>query len=495
MTAIASGASISASARPVSPVWRIARKELEDLWADRRWRTLAVLCLVLAFAALLQGAISAQRQHEHLHASERSDRKVWTGQGNKNPHAAAHFGQYAFKPVGVLALADPGIDAHAGRAVWLEAHKQNNMQFRPARDADLSERVGRLSLVFVWQAVLPLLALMLGHATISVERTQGTLRQVLALGVQPWQLVAGKVLAQALVVASLLALSCLALAGLALVAEASHGQAAGGADLHWRVAGMAAAYLPYLLGFVLLGAAAAAAIANDRAALLGLVAFWLLNTFIAPRLASEWVERQQPLPKAQAFQEAMTADKRAQFGHDEKHPAFQAFKQRVLSQYQVQRVEDLPVSFRGLALREDDEAGYRIYDRHFGRLQGQIEEQDRQRAMAGWLFPLLALQPVSMAMAGTDNRHHHHFVMAAEAHRRVIQTAASDDLIRNARNGDAGYVAPPTLWQAIPALQYLPPSASWAMSGQALNLVRLWAWCGACALAAVLAAQTRLMKA
>ena len=34
------------------------------------------------------------------------------------------------------------------------------------------------------------------------------------------------------------------------------------------------------------------------------------------------------------------------------------------------------MSFRGLSLREDDEAGYRMFDRHFGRLQSQVERQD-----------------------------------------------------------------------------------------------------------------------
>lgn len=481
--------------RAVHPVWAIATKELRDLWSDLRWRTLAVLCLVLALAALLQGAVSAQRQHQHLHAAEQSDRRVWTAQGDKNPHAAAHFGQYAFKPVGALALADPGIDTHAGRAVWLEAHKQNDMQFRPARDADLAERMGRLSLAFVWQAVLPLLALMLGHAAIGVERTQGTLRPLLALGVRPWQLVVGKALAQSIVTGSLLALTCLALAGMALAVDGSHGPVGAVSDGIWRVLGMAFAYLPYLLGFVLLGVAVAAAVPNDRVALLGLVAFWLVNTFVAPRVASDWVDRQLPLPTAQAFREAMAADKKQQFGHDEKHPGFQAFRQRVLSQYKVQRVEDLPVSFRGLALREDDEAGYRIYDKHYGQLQARLDAQDQLRAQMGWVFPQLALQPLSMAMAGTDNRHHHHFVQAAEAHRRVIQTAASGDLIRNARNGDAGYTAKAELWSQIPALQYQQPQAAWALQGLGVNLLMLWSWCLACALAAVVAAQRRLMKA
>ena len=93
---------------------------------------------------------------------------------------------------------------------------------------------------------------------------------------------------------------------------------------------------------------------------------------------------------ALAFREAIAEDKKKLFGHDENHPGFITFRERVLKQYKVNRVEELPVSFRGLSLREDDEAGYRMFDRHFGRLQSQVERQDAWRAAAGILFPMLA---------------------------------------------------------------------------------------------------------
>ncbi len=196
------------------------------------------------------------------------------------------------------------------------------------------------------------------------------------------------------------------------------------------------AYTLYLLGFLALALAVSARARSSRAALVGLLVFWLLNSFLVPRWVTDVVRNADPLPTALAFRDAIAEDKKKLFGHDENHPGFIAFRDRVLRQYNVNRVEDLPVSFRGLSLREDDEAGYRMFDRHFGRLQSQIERQDAWRAAPGILFPMLALQPVSMAMAGTDNRHHHHFVRAAEQHRRLIQTAASQDLIDHARNGD-----------------------------------------------------------
>jgi len=464
-----------------SPAATVARKEWLDLRRDSRWRAFLALTLLLMAASLATGLAQVRRLDRERALAERGDRDAWTGQGAKNPHSAAHFGQYAFKPAGPLALADPGVDAYVGNATYLEAHKQNEVQFRAARDATLAARMGRLTPAFVLQTIVPLMAVLLGFSAFSGEREKGTLAQLMSLGVRPTDLLLGKAAAGAGVLLGLLALAC---AGLAVgAAFATPGGGAVASDA-LRTAGLFVAYALYVLGFLALALAASARARSSRGALVGLLGFWLLNTFVAPRVATELAARAAPLPTAQAFRDGIAADKRALFGHDESHPGFVAFRDRVLREHGVSRVEDLPVSFRGLSLREDDHAGYRIFDRHFGRLEAAVERQDALRSLAGFLFPMLALQPLSMAMAGTDNRHHHDFVHAAEAHRRLIQDEASRDLIEHARNGDESYVAPASLWEDIPAFRYERPSAAWAWRGRARDLAALALWAAACGLMA-----------
>lgn len=470
----------------VSALRLIMAKEWAEMRRDARWRVMLAVTLALMLAALVLGLQNTHRlAHAQAHAQE-GDRQVWTAQGAKNPHSAAHFGQYAYKPVGPLAVAEPGVDAFVGQAVWLEAHRQNETLFRAARDGTLAARMGQLNLAFVLQTVLPLMALLLGHAAWAGEREQGTLRQLLSLGVRPTQLLAGKALAALTVLMGLL---LLAGAGLALGLWLGGEGLQFNADQAWRLLGLLAGYGLVLAGFVMLALAVSAAVPNPRLALVGLLAFWLLNSFLVPRWVTETVRVTDPLPTAQAFRAAIAEDKKKLFGHDDKHPAFIAFRKQVLAQYGVARVEDLPVNFRGLSLRADDEAGYRINDSHFGRLQAQIEAQDSRRAAAGSVFPLLALQPLSMAMASTDNRHQHHFVQAAERHRRIIQTATSQDLIANAPPGSNDYAAPADLWQRIPAFSYSPPDAAWAWQTQGRNLGALALWALACTGAAVWAAR------
>ncbi|WP_018266981.1 DUF3526 domain-containing protein [Methylosinus sp. LW4] len=457
--------------------WRVARavalKEWAELRRDSRLAWLFGLVFLLMLGALAFGAAQHMRLDRERAAAAATDRALWTGQGAKNPHAAAHFGQYAFKPQSPLALADPGVDAYVGEAVWLEAHKQNEAQFRAARDAGVGARLGGLSFAFVLQTVMPLVAVLLGFAGFAGERERGTLRQLMSLGASPIDILAGKALA-ALGALSVLLIPAFAAAVLATLFLADHDFSV--ADQLERLLALSFGYGLYLAGFVFLALGVSAFSKSTRTALVLLLAFWLANCFLAPRVMTDVAKRVAPLPTALEFRNAIAEDKNKTFGHDETHPSFIAFRDSVLAQYGVSRIEDLPVNFRGLALRKDDENGFVIFDKHFGALQAGFDAQDRLRAAPGFLFPALAMQPFSTSFSGTDSWHQYDFATAAEAHRRRIQTAASEDLIHNARYGDASYVASRDMWERIPSFDYAAPAVSFALSHARGDLVALALW-------------------
>lgn len=439
---------------------------------DRRLVALFVVTLLLMTAALAFGAAENARLTRERAAAADADRQLWTNQSAKNPHAAAHFGQYAFKPISPLALADPGVDPYVGSAVWLEAHKQNEAQYRPARDSGGAARLGGLSLAFLLQTAAPLLVLLAGFQSVSGERESGTLKQLLSLGARPADLLAGKALALIGAVFTLLAPAAIG-AGLALAAM-TDGEKLPLADQFTRLAALTIGYGAYLAGFAFLALAVSALARSSRAALVALLAFWLVNSFIAPRIAADLGRALAPTPTAQAFRAVIAADKARTFGHDERHPAFIAFREEVLKRYGVSRVEDLPVSFRGLALRRDDESGYAIYDQHFRALQATFEKQDAIAQAAGFVFPLLAMRPFSMALAGSDSRAQFNFAAAAEAHRRAIQNQVSDNIIHFQH--DESYVAGPELWKRIAAFAYRAPDMRFALEGAGEAILGLSGW-------------------
>jgi ABC-2 type transport system permease protein len=246
------------------------------------------------------------------------------------------------------------------------------------------------------------------------------------------------------------------------------------ADQFIRLGALTLGYSFYLAGFAFLALGVSALAKNSRVALVALLAFWLINSFLAPRLATDLARRFAPTPTAQAFRAGIAKDKAATFGHDETHPAFLAFRKEVLKTYGVTRTEDLPVSFRGLQLRKDDEIGYTIFDKHFSALQTAFDRQDALRASPGFLFPLLAIQPFSMAFGGSDSRSQFNFTTAAEAHRRVIQNEASDNIIHFA-HGDS-YAAGPELWKRIGAFSYSAPTVAFPLSYSGLSIAGLAGW-------------------
>lgn len=467
----------------------IARKELVELLRDSRFWWTGGIILLLMLIALFLGWRQMQRVDGEHAAARAVTYQQWLDQGDKNPHQAAHFGQYAFKPVSPLAFVDPGIDQFVGSTVWVEAHKQNEFNFRPARDATSLQRFGELTIAFVLQILAPLVIVLLGFSAFTGERERGTLRQLLSIGVKPTQLLIGKGLAIiAAVGALLLPVALLGFIALGFVDD----QHADAKNLYLRSTWLILGYAIYLTGFIALALGVSAASSSSRKALIGLLAFWVVNGFIAPRAMTDLARIVSPTPTKVEFQNGLNEARKATFGHDETHPAFAAFRDEVFKKYNVTRIEDLPVSFRGLTLRKDDENGYRIYDEHYGALWAIYARQERIRAIAGFAFPLAALRPFSMGLAGTDTFHQNRFATAAELYRRQIQTAMSEDLIQHHKNGDNNYVSNRRLWEQIPALEHKIPEARTAIAEQGLNLGILSAWLfGAIAFAVTAARRLR----
>src|SRR3546814_14091080 len=100
--------------------------------------------LLLLRTSFLTGYQRYQSLHSIQEASQARDNEQWLSQDKKNPHTADHFGNYAYKPQGTLAFFDNGIGNSAGSVVWLEAHKTNFAQNRPAQDNSTASRFGAL---------------------------------------------------------------------------------------------------------------------------------------------------------------------------------------------------------------------------------------------------------------------------------------------------------------------------------------------------------------
>ena len=456
----------------------IARKEFTDVVRDGRFRWCAALVGALLLVSLGHGWVQARQAQEELAAAQATARDHWESQGEKNPHSAAHYGIYAFKPRLALSFVDEGVDPYTGTSVWLEAHRQNEFLMRPAQDATAAQRVGALTAAQVLQNLVPLLIILLTFGVLAGEREQGTLRQLLATGIGRRELAVGKALGVA--GALMLLLVPAAVVGAAALVVGSAGPAASPMA---RGAVLAGVYLAYFAAFVGLGLAVSAWARSARTALVVLVGVWVVNGLVAPRAAvdlSKWIH---PTPSAVEFARTLEQEMAAGVEGIER-PDRAAFGESLLAEYGVERAEDLPVNEVGLYLQESEEFGNRIFDRNYGALWDTFERQGLVHEALAVAAPLLAVRTLSMGLAGTDVEQHRHFATAAETYRRDMMRQMNLDLAENSRTGEL-YTAGPELWADVPSLQYDAPTLGWVLGNRMLSLLVLGLWlAGAVLLAA-----------
>lgn len=462
---------------------RIARKELTEMLRDGRFRWAAAIVFALLLAAVVMGGShyrDVKRQHDLAQAETREQ---WLGQPAKNPHSAAHYGIYAFKPKLLPALLDRGVDGFTGQSVWLEAHKQNEFKFKPAQDSTAVGRFGELTAATVMQLLLPLLIVLLSFSAFAGEREAGTLRQLLSLGVRKTDLARGKALGIASALGALIVPATI-LGVIALALTSENGMLASNAP---RMAWMFAGYLLYFGVFIGAALAVSARARSSQMALVVLLAFWIVNGLIAPRAIADVAKRAYPTPSAFAFQQAIDREmKNGPDGHDTEDKRAEALKQKAMKQYGVNRLEALPVNFAGLSLQESEEHGNLVFDKHYGELWNRFERQNRLKQLAGAVAPMLAIQSVSMGLAGTDFAHHRDFAAAAERYRRLLVKKMNDDMTFNAGKLDYSYLAQPAVWQSVEDFDYDAPTAVWALRNQSASLGLLALWFVAAAAAALI---------
>jgi ABC-2 type transport system permease protein len=452
-------------------VRRIARKELIETIRDGRFRVLAVMVLALSAASLAAGLkqyVDVQRQHVE---AQQASRGQWLNQPAKNPHSAAHYGMYAFKPKSRLSLVDTGIDPYVGVAAWLEAHKQNEFRYRPAQDRTAIQRFGELTAAEGFLVVLPLFIVLVSFTAFAGEREQGTLRQLLSLGVTRRALVTGK----ALGIGAALALVVVPVTAVGLLVLASTSDFAGLRSDLSRAALLAAAYLLYFATFVAISLGVSAWARSSRAALVLLLAFWFVNSLIVTRAMSDLAAWLYPTPSAVEFQTAMDKDLSNQ---EEMRIRLERRRQELMREYNAPSMDAVPINFSGISLQEGEDHGNEVFDRHYGGLFERYQSQNRALQWAGAVAPMLPIRSISMALAGTDFAHHRDFVQAAEEYRRNIQRVMNADIARNARPGIA-YTAGLDLWSQVPPFAYDMPGVGWVLARNWSSVLLLLAWLGA----------------
>lgn len=441
---------------------RIARHEWHVIIRERRlwWLAAGLLALTALSGA---GGITRQRAVVADRADAVTlDRTAWLSQPARNAHAASHYGGFAIKDVSPLALLDPGVEPYTGSVVRIEAHRQGEALFSPAREAGGILRFGLLTPSMVLQTLMPLLVIFAGFALVCDEREHGTLALVCAQGISVRRLVLGKFVA-------LLALSWGMAAPVLVMSVALLGLA--GTPLLMddvlRLIVWVVLHLLYLAAVAACTVAVSARAPSGRAALTVLLAGWTVCVLLLPKGAANIGAGWHPLPSRAAFDERVARDIAEGIdGHTPDLARRRVIEQEALRRYGVSRVEDLPVNLDGLIHEASEAYSTDVYVRHFSALQQTIAQQNRLSGLVSAVNPFVAIRALSMAVVGTDYTHHVAFHLAAEAYRRRMVTAMNAWLTYETRTGDWESPADVSLWASVPQFAYERPSLRQAVQAR-----------------------------
>src|SRR3546814_6254612 len=141
------------------------------------------------------------------------------------------------------------------------------------------------------QVLLPLLIVLMGFSAFAGERESGTLRQVMSLGVRRRTLLLGKLLGTSAAV-GLVALPdiLIGVGGLIFGLPGDNAQAGQRGLL------LLLFYMLYALAFLFLTLGVPAAARTAKGALIALIGFWAMATFILPKAAADISKMVTPTP-------------------------------------------------------------------------------------------------------------------------------------------------------------------------------------------------------
>ena len=372
-----------------------------------------VFILLTAYAAV-SGIQSHITQNDIRKSHQVKARQSWEANPDKHPHRMAHFGTFAFRVNPPLGMFDYGLESFTGNTVFLEAHRQNSVNFSDATFSTGTLRFGELSLALLLQLVLPLILFFIGFSGIAGDKENGTLKIVLSQGANWLEILFGKSL-------GLFGIAVLFLAPVVLMVVAaliSYGGVVESDHLWLRLLAIGVGYMVFLFIVSATTIVVSARSNTTKNALLRLLGIWLLLVILLPKSAQALGNYWHPTPSKLAFQSAIEQEE-IQKGdsHNPNDPFYNQLRDSVLSAHNVSKVTDLPFNYSGFVMREGEKISSTLYKKHHANLLNIYQNQNNITRFMALVNPYMAIKQLSMTFSGTDFSSYVDFQEQADTYR------------------------------------------------------------------------------
>jgi ABC-2 type transport system permease protein len=417
---------------------------------------MGIIVLLIVFAAYT-GFTSRQQAEKSRVYYQQQVRAHWEESPDKHPHRMAHYGYIAFRPKHPLSFFDPGLESYTGSAVFLEAHRQNSVNFSEAGFSTGMLRFGNISMAMVLQVLLPLFIFFTGFQTIAADRENGTLKILLTQGATWKEIMTGKAL-------GLFALALCFLLPVLVVTGLLAGE----------LQALALLALSYVLYFAVIGIVTVLVSAISKTAKLSLVTLtgiWLLCAIVLPRASQAIGSYLHASPSRIAFEAGIEKDL-LQKGdsHNPDDPFYKALKDSVLKANGVDSIQQLPFNYSGFQMKQGERMSSEIYNQH---LMGLLRTYAQQNRVSGWVAfinPFMSIRQVSMALSGTDFNSYVEFQKQAELYRYQLAQHMNELQIQYISSKNPQRISA-AHWKAFPDFRYQP-----VMSNEWPSLMALAGW-------------------
>lgn len=454
-------------------VWVHTMNNSSTIWL------IAIFNLLLV-SALLSGYSYMHDQQHLAHENSEEVRERWVNNPDKHPHRMAHYGYVAFRQKYPLSFVDFGMDSYVGNVVFLEAHKQNTVNFSAASLTNGLLRLGEISMGMILQLLVPLLLFFWGFQLIAQEREQGTLKILFMQGASGRELIVGKSLGLFSLSLTVI-LPSLFISGILLFfADDSPPYA----DAYLRFILLSLSYLGYFLLLSILAVLVSARSSSSRSALIQLIGYWLLFTLVLPKVSQVVGQAMFPAPSKIEFDVAVEEELIKQGdSHNPNDPHYQALKDSLLTKYGVESTDDLPFNYSGFVMREGERLSAETFNRHQSQLVSIFLQQQSVIRLTAVFNPYLAIKNLSMALSGTDYMAFKDFQEQTEAYRYDLAQHMNELQIEHIANtvknsAEKGAVISKNYWENTPDFEHQFLSLFTVLRHELLSFLSLFLWLG-----------------
>ena len=166
--------------------------EWKNLIRDRLFFYSTIFSVLSLSLVVWIGVLQQENQKQFQSDAQKRVRKQWENLEAMNPHRAAHYGSFAFKPLNILNAMDGGINDITGNVLQLEGHVQNEIIYSEASQALSISKFGKLKSSLILQYVIPLFLIFLSYGSISKEKETQRIKLLVMQGASIDKLVNAK---------------------------------------------------------------------------------------------------------------------------------------------------------------------------------------------------------------------------------------------------------------------------------------------------------------